>query len=161
MYYPREAQKDNLYTQTFLPMLLIIPLALVLALAKGDATLHARASISPTQAIGTIEKITPDEESPNILHIHYQFQTKDNTTLQGIYSQNKLHDKSLYATGQNIPIIYSKLFPNSSISEYAHNASIPGFYIFMSCIFLIFCCLCYSGWSLIKLRKHTEEDINY
>ena len=54
MYYPREAQKDNLYTQTFLPMLLIIPLALVLALAKGDATLHARASISPTQAIGTI-----------------------------------------------------------------------------------------------------------
>ena len=70
MYYPREAQKDNLYTQTFLPMLLIIPLALVLALAKGDATLHARASISPTQVIGTIDKITPDEDIPNILHFH-------------------------------------------------------------------------------------------
>jgi hypothetical protein len=57
MYYPREAERDNLFTRATLTFIFIIPLLIMVLLSKGGGIPYAAIKIAPLETTGTITKI--------------------------------------------------------------------------------------------------------
>ena len=160
MYSPREAAKDHLYTHSFASLLLLLPLGLLMLMAKGDGIPHLKTSLAQANAQGVIEQVMAHPTIPYTQRVNYRFTTADGSTVQSSYTQNQLTDKTPYTTGQHVPIVYSRWSGADSIAA-VYERSTTGFYMFVTCLSLMVGCVLYSAWNMKKLFKHTDEERFY
>jgi hypothetical protein len=161
MYYPREAERDFLFTRATLAFFLIIPSLIMVLLSKGGGIPYAAIKASPLEEIGTITNIEIGNKYHPRTVIYYSFKIDDNKQVTGEYIQNKQNDNSEYLAGQKIRIIYSALLPRFHVVRASLESNSPDFYIFSTGIGLILLCLIFISWTISKIIKHKEEDHYY
>ncbi len=161
MYSPREATKDHLYTHSFVSLLLLIPLALLMLMSKGDGIPHLKVLLAKGTAQGVVGVVEPHPTFRDYRLVHYRFTTADGRVIESGYSQNDVNHPAVYSPGQPVQIVYSRWFDDADAIEAVFERGATGFYIFVTCLGLMLLCVLYSFWSLKKLMKHTEEERFY
>jgi hypothetical protein len=161
MYSPREASKDHLYTNSFVSLLLLIPLALMMLFSKGEGLPHLKVVMAKGKAQGVIEQVEPDPNFKEYSLVHYRFVTADGREIESGYAQDTFNHKTVYSSGQPVSIVYSRWFDGADAIEAVFERSTIGFYIFITCFGLMFLCVLFSFWNLRKLMKHTAEEHLY
>ena len=161
MYYPREAERDFLFTRATLAFFLIIPALIMVLLSKGGGIPYAAIKSSPLETTGTITKIEIGNKYHPRTVIYYSFMLDENKKVTGEYIQNIQSDSAEYFTEQKISIIYSALFPRFHVIKSNLESNSPDFYIFSVGMGLILLCLMFIAWTISKILKHKKEDHHY
>lgn len=161
MYYPREAERDYLFTRATLAFFLIIPSLIMVLLSKGGGVPYAAIKASPLETTGIITKIEVGNKYQPRTIIYYSFEPNQNKQITGEYIQNKQNDNSEYFAGQKINIVYSAWFPRFHVIQPNLESNSPDFYIFSTGMSLILLCLMFIAWTISKIIKHKEEDHYY
>ena len=161
MYYPREAERDHLFTRATLAFFMILLSLVMVLLSKDGGIPYAAIKATPLETIGIVTKIEVDNKIYPRTVIYYSFKTNKSYQVNGEYLVNTRNDKSNYFEGQEIKIVYSDWLPRFHTIKSNLEFNSPDFYIFSVGMGIIFLCLIFIAWTVSRIMKHKEEDHYY
>ncbi|UCJ16051.1 hypothetical protein K5Q02_19890 [Pseudomonas sp. MM211] len=160
VYYPREEQRDFLFTLSSLAIWMIPAFAFIAFLAQSGATI-AIIKVWPTTAEGVVTSVKTMQGNSSVELYEYSFSTSDALQLNGVAEQYRLPTTAAHAVGQSIEIMHSPLLPSFHIPREIYEHSRMNFLVFTSCIAAIFVLLAVSIYALVRQCSHAREDIHY
>lgn len=160
MYYPREEQRDFLFTLSSLAIWMIPAFALIAFLAQSGATV-AMIKVWPAAIEGVVTSVQEVPGNSSVELYEYSFSMPDGEQFIGTAEQYRTPTAVGYAVGQNIEIMHSALLPSFHIPRAVYEGSRMNFLVFTSCIAAIFLLLAVSIYALVRQCSHAREDIHY
>ncbi|MGE7814195.1 hypothetical protein ACQKMW_12310 [Pseudomonas sivasensis] len=160
MYYPREAQRDFLFTRATLLFFAMLALALMLFLSKDRGAPYALIKAAPVETIGQIiqlESIGPRDSSTNV---YYAFD-HEGQRVEGMVNNSSYVEDRDYKVGGPVEVVYSKWFPTVHSIKANLKSSSPNFYIMSVSAGLMIVCLILMFWTIHQIYQHKEEDRHY
>ncbi len=162
MYYPREAQKGNLYTQQAI-LLILLPIIMVVGLyAKADALRYGAIEINPVLANAQVLAIRDHRFNSTTYEVFYLFNTEDSSQWLSRYRVNDVNrEYQKPVVGDVIEIAYSAWAPEYNIPANMHPVTQTAFYIFV-CSVIAFLLTC-AGivYLIVKIAQHKQQDRYY
>ncbi|WP_263262347.1 DUF3592 domain-containing protein [Pseudomonas sp. RIT-PI-S] len=161
MYYPREAERDNLYTRVILLTLACIVLLGIAAMARRDGSLYSALQLSAVDAAGTVTRIEWLPRNSRAAIIQYRYSDSAGEAHEGEYVDAFYSEDTQYTQGGPVQLVYSGWFPSmSSIAEHEHRLR-PGFYIMAGGVLTALVLLGICGYTLGRIGRMTAEDVRY
>ncbi len=160
MYYPREAQRDFLFTRATLLFVSMLVLSLMLFLSKDKGAPYALIKAAPVETIGQItqlESVGPRDSSTNV---YYAFDHEGQHEEGMVNNSSYVEDRG-YTVGGTVEVVYSKWFPTVHNIKANLKTSSPNFYIMSISAGLMILCLILMFWTIHKIYAHKEEDRHY
>ena len=162
MYYPREAQKGNLYTQQAI-LLILLPIIMVVGLyAKADALNYGAIEINPLHTNARVIAVRDYGFNSTSYDVFYLFDTEDASQWVSKYRYNDVNrEYQRPVTGDAITITYSAWAPEYNIPANMHRFTRTAFYIFV-CSTIAFFLTCASiVYLIVKIELHKKQDKYY
>ncbi|WP_338488626.1 DUF3592 domain-containing protein [Pseudomonas trivialis] len=160
MYYPREAQRDFLFTRAAMLFFVTLVLALMLFLSKGRGAPYALIKAAPMETTGQVTQVEDIGNWGAITNVYYRFKYEDQNE-EGMVSTSNYADSPVYEVGSPVQVVYSKWFPEvHNIKENLSKGS-WNFYIMSFSAALIVLCQAWMFWTLRQIYRHKEEDRSY
>lgn len=160
MYYPREAQRDFLYTRVTLLFFVMLILSLMLILSKDRGAPYALIKAAPVETTGKItrlEGVGPRNASTNV---YYRF-THDDSEEEGMVNTSTYAESPDYEIGSHVQVVYSKWFPKVHNIQAVLESDSPNFYIMSISVGLMVLCSSLMFWTVHRIYRHKEEDRRY
>lgn len=160
VYYPREEQRDFLFTLSSLSIWMIPVFAFIAFLAQSGASI-AIIKLWPASAVGTVTAVTAIEGNSNVELYDYSFSTADGTFYRGSAEQYRLPSKASHSVGQRIEIMHSPVMSGFHVPREIYESSRMNFLVFSFCVLAIFLLLAVSIYALVRQCSHAREDLHY
>ncbi|MEB0048592.1 MULTISPECIES: hypothetical protein [unclassified Pseudomonas] len=160
MYYPREAERDFLYTRATLLFLATLILSLMLSFSINRGAPFALIKAAPVETLGHIiqlESLGPPASSTNV---YYAFE-HEGQRIEGRVNNSSYVEDPGYEVGSLIPVVYSKWFPTVNNIKANLKSSSPDFYIMSVSIGLMILFSVLMFWTALQIYQHKEEDRHY
>ena len=121
MFYPREAEKDHLYNRIVLLTIACCLLLFLASLAKNSGTIYGAIQWSAVEVKGTVTQLESIPMNKNGIIIHYRYADSDQQVHEDEYPDQRYNEHDQYEVGGEIPLLYSRWFPQiSSIATELH-----------------------------------------
>ncbi|WP_426133409.1 hypothetical protein [Pseudomonas sp. PWP3-1b2] len=160
MYYPREAQRDFLFTRATMLFVATLVLALMLFLSKDRGAPYALIKAAPVETTGQVTQLEAIGDWGTITNVYYRFK-HDDLNEEGMVSTSGYAGGPVYEVGSPVQVVYSKWFPEvHNIKENFRSGS-WNFYIMSASAALILLCQIGMFWTLRQIYRHKEEDRRY
>ncbi|MCC2522198.1 hypothetical protein [Vibrio coralliilyticus] len=162
MYYPREAQRGNLYTQKTI-LLILLPIVMLVGLyAKSEALNYGAIELSPAQANALVTEVRENKYNSNKYQVFYTFTSDKSVSHQSVYRVNDIHDKyPKPKEGERINVAYSSWFPEYNIPANYHSFNQTSFFIFVSSVLAFLAVIAGVIYLIIKIEAHKQQDRYY
>lgn len=160
VYYPREEQRDFLFTLSSLSIWMIPAFAFIAFLAQNGASI-AVIKLWSTSAGGVVTAVTAIEGNSSVELYEYSFQAANGALLSGSAEQRRAPATQAYREGQKIEIVQSALLPRFYLPRDIYENSRMNFLVFSFCIAAILLLLAVSIYALVKQCSHAREDLHY
>lgn len=160
VYYPREEQRDFLFTLSSLSIWMIPILALIAFLAQSGASI-AVIKLWPASAEGIVTSVTTMKNNSSVELYEYSFSTPGGHQFVGTAEQYRQPSQAGHSVGQNIEIMYSPLHAGFHVPREIYEGSRMNFLVFSFCALAIFLLLAVSLYVLIRQCQHAREDLHY
>ena len=160
MYYPREAQRDFLFTRATLLFFFMLVLCLMLFLSKDRGAPYALIKAAPVETMGQITQLESVGLRASSTNVYYTF-THDGQREEGMVNNSSYVDDPGYVVGGPVPVVYSKWFPTVHNIKTNLKSSSPNFYIMSASAGLMILCLMLMFWTVHRIYQHKEEDRHY
>src|SRR5450830_306112 len=160
MYYPREAQRDFLFTRATLLFFFMLVLCLMLFLSKDRGAPYALIKAAPIETIGYITQLESLSAWASSTNVYYAFD-HEGQRIEGMVNNSSYIDDPGYEVGSPVPVVYSKWFPTVHNIKANLKSSSPNFYIMSASAGLMILCLMLMFWTVHRIYQHKEEDRHY
>nr|WP_288453327.1 hypothetical protein [uncultured Pseudomonas sp.] len=160
VYYPREEQRDFLFTLSSLSIWMIPAFAFIAFLAQSGASI-AVIKLWPASAEGVVTAVTTMKNNSSVELYEYSFSTPSGHTFIGTAEQYQQPAQAGHSVGQSIEIMYSPLHSGFYVPREIYEGSRINFLVFSFCILAIFVLLAVSLYALIRQCSHAREDLHY
>ncbi|MGK9416808.1 hypothetical protein ACSSUR_11710 [Pseudomonas cedrina] len=160
MYYPREAQRDFLFTRATLLFVFMLVLSLMLFLSKDRGVPYGLIKAAPVETVGQITQLESFGPRASSSNVYYTF-SHDGQREDGMVSNSSYVEDPGYEVGGPVPVVYSKWFPTVHSIKANLNSSSPNFYIMSVSLGLMILCLMLMLWTVHRIYQHKEEDRHY
>ena len=160
MYYPREAQRDFLYTRAALLFLAMLILSLMLSLSVSRGAPFALIKAAPVETIGHITQLESLSAWASSTNVHYAFE-HEGQRMEGMVNNSSDVDDPGYEVGSPVPVVYSKWFPTVHNIKANLKSSSPNFYIMSVSVGLMMVFSLLMFWTAHQIYQHQEEDRHY
>ncbi len=160
VYYPREEQRDFLFTLSSLSIWMIPALAFIAFLAQSGASI-AVIKLWPASADGVVTTVMTMKNNSNVELYEYSFSTPSGHTFIGTAEQCRQPTQAGHSMGQRIEIMYSPLHSAFYVPREIYEGSRMNFLVFSFCIAAILLLLAVSVYALVKQCYHAREDLHY
>ncbi len=161
MYYPREAEKDHLYTRIILLTVACCVLLFLASLAKHSGIIYGAIQWSAVEVKGTVTQLESIPMNENGMIIHYRYTDGDQRVHEDEYPDQRYIEHAQYEVGGEVPLLYSRWFPEvSSIATELHTYR-SGFFIMAGGVLLTLVFLWISFMTFGRIYRMKEEDRFY
>ena len=160
MYYPREAQRDFLFTRAVMLFVATLVLALMLFLSKDRGAPYALIKASPVETTGQVTQLESFGNWGTITNVYYSFK-HDEHDQDGMATTSGYAGGPVYEVGSPVQVVYSKWFPSVHNLKANFNSGRWNFYIMSASAVLIALCQALMFWTLFRIYRHKEEDRQY
>jgi hypothetical protein len=160
MYYPREAQRDFLYTRAALLFLAMLILSLMLSLSVSRGASFALIKAAPIETIGHITQLERLSAWASSINVYYAFE-HEGQRMEGMVNNSSYVDDPGYEVGGPVPVVYSKWFPTVHNIKANFKSSSPNFYIMSVSVGLMVVFSILMFWTAHQIYQHQEEDRHY
>ena len=160
MYYPREEQRDFLFTLSSLSIWMIPAFAFIAFLAQSGATI-AIIKVWPATIEGVVTSVQAVPNNDSVELYEYSFNTPDGQQFIGAAEQYRMPASAQYSVGQNIEIKHFALLPSFHLPREIYEGSRMNFLVFTSCVAAIMLLLTVSIYALVRQCSHARDDIHY
>jgi len=160
MYYPREAQRDFLYTRAALLFLAMLILSLMLSLSVSRGAPFALIKAAPIETIGHITQLERFSAWASSINVYYAFE-HEGQRIEGMVNNSSYVDDPGYEVGGPVPVVYSKWFPTVHNIKANFKSSSPNFYIMSVSVGLMVVFSILMFWTAHQIYQHQEEDRHY
>ncbi|MEN2394544.1 hypothetical protein [Pseudomonas halotolerans] len=161
MFYPREAEKDHLYNRIVLLTVACLVLLFLASLAKHSGSIYGAIRWSAVEVKGTVTQLESIPMNPNGIILHYRYVDSDQQAHEDEYADQRYNEHDQYEVGGDIPLLYSRWFPQiSSIATELHTYR-TGFIIMAGGVVLTLVCLGISFMTFGRIYRMKEEDRFY
>ncbi|TBU88321.1 DUF3592 domain-containing protein [Phytopseudomonas dryadis] len=160
MYYPREEQRDFLFTLSSFAIWMIPVFAFIAFLAQSGATV-AIIKMWPATQEGVVTSVQGVPANDSVERYEYSFSMPDGMRFTGAAEQYRLPDTPRYSVGQTIEIMHSPVLPSVHMPREIYEHSRMNFLVFTTCIAAIFGLLAVSIHALVRQCSHAREDLHY
>lgn len=160
MYYPREEQRDFLFTLSSFALWMIPVFAFIAFLAQSGATV-AIIKVWPATMEGVVTSVKTLPNNDNVRQYEYRFTKANGTRFVDVFELYRQPGTPTYSVGQTIEIMQSRLFPNVQMPRERYEHSRMNFLVFTTCIAAIFGLLTVSIYALVRQCSHAREDLHY
>ncbi len=163
MYYPRESERDYLYTKKYGLVVFALLFLIFALMAKNEAIPPAAIKFNPQETIGKVTAIDPVPYRSNAKTIYYDFEDNNGNKWSSAFEcKNDCSSADQkYKEGMNVTVIYSGLFPQYSTSKVTYESGSISFNIFVVSSFLFLCALGLIFKTIVDIFRHKEEDRYY
>lgn len=121
MFYPREAEKDHLYNRIVLLTVACCVLLFLASMAKDSGTIYGAIRWSAVEVQGTVTQLENMQMNKDGAVIHYRYIDNDQQVHEDAYADQRYSEHNHYEIGGEIPLLYSRWFPQiSSIATELH-----------------------------------------
>lgn len=159
-YYPREEQRDFLFTLSSLSIWMIPVFAFIAFLAQSGASI-AIIKVWPASAEGTVTAVTAIKGNSSVELYDYSFSTPDGNHHTGSAQQYRLPSKSAHSIGQRIEVMHSPVLSGFHVPREIYDSSRMNFLVFSFCFLTILLLLAVSTYALVRQCTHAREDLHY
>ncbi|MGE8186024.1 hypothetical protein [Pseudomonas sp. NPDC086278] len=161
MFYPREAEKDHLFTRVILLTFACCFVLMLAGMSRHEGLRYAAIQLSPVDITGTVTQLEEIRMNPNGKIIHYRYTDPDGKVHDDQYVDQRYAQKTAYEPGGSIALLVSGWLPaqNSIASEL--NGNRPGFYILLVSVALALWTLEISFKTMGRIYAMKEEDRFY
>lgn len=160
VYYPREEQRDFLFTLSSLSIWMIPALAFIAFLAQSGASI-AVIKLWPASTEGIVTAVTTMKNNSSVELYEYSFSTPSGHQLVGTAEQYRQPSQAAHSVGQRIEIMYSPLHSGFYVPREIYEGSRMNFLVFSFCALAIVLLLAVSLYALIRQCTHAREDLHY
>lgn len=160
VYYPREEQRDVLFTLSSLSIWMIPVFAFIAFLAQSGASI-AVIKLWPASAEGVVSAVTTMNNNSSVELYEYSFSTPDGSHFIGSAEQYRQASRPAHSVGQSIEIMYSPLHSGFYVPREIYAGSRMNFLVFSFCVVAIFLLLAISIYALVRQCAHAREDLHY
>ncbi|SHM19158.1 hypothetical protein SAMN05216288_3268 [Pseudomonas punonensis] len=160
VYYPREEQRDVLYTLSSLSIWMIPVFAFIAFLAQSGASI-AVIKLWPASAEGVVTSVTTMKNNSSLELYEYSFSTPDGDHFTGSAEQYRQPSQPAHSVGQSIEVMYSPLHAGFYVPREIYEGSRMNFLVFSFCILAIVLLLAVSVYALVRQCSHAREDLHY
>ncbi|ROM76164.1 hypothetical protein BK654_16090 [Pseudomonas brassicacearum] len=161
MFYPREAEKDHLYNRIVLLTVACCVLLFLASLAKHSGSIYGAIRWSAVEVKGTVTQLESIPMNANGIILHYRYVDSDQQVHEDEYPDQRYSEHPQYQVGEEIPLLYSRWFPQiSSIAAELHTYR-AGFFVMVGGVLLT---LVFFGISFVtfgRIYRMKEEDRFY
>jgi len=160
MYYPREAQRDYLYTRNIILVIFSAVAGLVASYTFDSAILYAAIEADPNKSLAVITQIDKNPRNSRALTIEYEFTKSNESRIEGEYKMYTDYESAPFI-GDKFEVIYSGFLPEYNSRSSKHPDESMSFYIFIgNILFIIFCFFLVFSTGR-KIQKLKESDKFY
>ncbi|MBT2342398.1 DUF3592 domain-containing protein [Pseudomonas sp. C3-2018] len=161
MFYPREAEKDHLYNRIVLLTVACCVLLFLASMAKDSGTIYGTIRWSAVEVQGTVTQLESMQMNEDGAVIHYRYIDSDRQVHEDAYPDQRYSVHKQYEVGGEIPLLYSRWFPQiSSIATELHTFR-PGFIIMAGGVLLTLVFFGVSFMTFGRIYGMKEEDRFY
>ncbi|WHS61370.1 DUF3592 domain-containing protein [Pseudomonas sp. G2-4] len=161
MYYPREAEKDHLYNRIVLLTVACLVLLFLASMAKHSGIIYGAIQWSAVEVKGTVTQLESIPMNENGMIIHYRYLDSDQQVHEDEYPDQRYVEHTLYEVGGDVPLLYSRWFPQTnSIATELHTYR-SGFIIMTGGVVLTLIFLGISFMTFGKIYRMKAEDRFY
>ncbi|MDO7897438.1 DUF3592 domain-containing protein [Pseudomonas citrulli] len=161
MFHPREAEKDHLYNRIVLLTVACCVLLFLASMAKQSGTIYGAIQWSAVEVTGTVTQLESIPMNENGMIIHYRYLDGDQQPHDDEYADQRYSEHNQYEVGGDVPLLYSRWFPQiSSIASELHTYR-PGFIIMAGGIALTLLFFAISFTTFGQIYRIKDEDRFY
>ncbi|WP_207283651.1 DUF3592 domain-containing protein [Pseudomonas sp. FW300-N2F2] len=161
MFYPREAEKDQLYNRIVLLTVACCVLLVLASLAKHSGSIYGAIRWSAVEVNGSVTQLESIPMNANGIIIHYRYADGDQQVHEDEYVDQRYNEHDQYEVGGDVPLLYSRWFPQiSSIATELHTYR-SGFFIMAGGVVLTLVFLGISFATFGRIYRMKEEDRFY
>lgn len=161
MFYPREAEKDNLYNRIVLLTVACLILLFLASLAKHSGIIYGAIQWSAVEVKGTVTQLESIPMNENGMIIRYRYLDSDQQVHEDEYPDQRYNEHDQYEVGGDVPLLYSRWFPQiSSIATELHTYR-SGFFVMTGGVLLTLVFLWISFRTFGRIYRMKEEDRFY
>jgi hypothetical protein len=161
MYYPREAERDNLYNRIILLTLVCIIVLGIAAMAMREGGRYALLRISAVETFATITQIEALPRNSSAAILHYRYNDPSGHAHEGEYLDTRYGEQSRYVEGGPIALVYCDWFPSiNSLAEQLNHLR-PGFFIMTGGVLIVMVLFGISLLTFWKIGRMSAEDVYY
>lgn len=161
MYYPREAERDNLYNRIVLLTLVCIIVLGIAAMAMREGGRYALLRIGAVETTGTIMQVESLPRNSGAVIVHYRYNDRSGRAHDAEYLDTRFGEQSQYVEGGPVALVYCHWFPSiNSITERLHQLR-PGFYIMTGGVLIVMLLFGISLLTFWKIGRMSAEDVYY
>ncbi|WDU62658.1 hypothetical protein LRS56_28770 [Pseudomonas poae] len=160
MYYPREAERDFLYTRAALLFLATLILSLMLSLSVSRGAPIALIKAAPVETIGQITQLEKLSAWASSTNVYYAFE-HEGQRIEGMVNNSSYVEDPGYEVGNPVPVVYSKWFPTVHNITANFKSSSPNFYVMSVSVGLMLVFLILMLWTANQIYRHKDEDRHY
>jgi hypothetical protein len=161
MYYPREAEKDHLYNRIVLLTVACCVLLLLASLAKHSGSIYGAIRWSAVEVNGTVTQLESIPMNENGIILHYRYVDSDQQVQEDEYPDQRYREHRQYQVGEEIPLLYSRWFPQISSLATELNTYRASFIVMAGGVLLTLVCLGISFMTFGRIYGMKEEDRFY
>ncbi|MEN1834971.1 hypothetical protein AAIM60_19005 [Pseudomonas lijiangensis] len=158
MFYPREAEKDNLFNRVILLIFGCCALLFLASLARHQGSTYAAMQLGAVQVSGVVTELESIPRNSGKV-IHYLYADQEGETHEGKYFYQR--EDTHYEVGDSIPLVYSSWFTGKNAIASELRTFRPDFYILSGGLSLTLILLLIALWTIRRIYVLKAEDRFY
>lgn len=159
MFYPREAEKDNLFNRVILLTFACCALLFIASLARHQGSTYAAMQLGVVQVSGVVTELESIPRNSESKIIHYRYADQKGETHNDKYFNPR--ESTHYEVGDSIPLVYSSWFTGKNAIASELHTYRPDFYIMSGGLSLTLILLLISLWTIRRIYVLKQEDQFY
>jgi hypothetical protein len=161
MYYPREAERDNLYNRIILLTLVSIIVLGIAAMAMREGGRYALLRLSPVETFATITQIESLPRNSSAAIIHFRYTDQSGHAHDAEYLDTRYGEQHRYVEGGPVALVYCDWFPSiNSLAEQLNHLR-PGFFIMTGGVLIVLVLFGLSLLTFWRMGRMSAEDVYY
>lgn len=160
MYYPREAQRDYLFTRATLILIAMIPVFLLMQLAREPAIKYAVIKSAYREAPGVVTDVY-EPRFLSLVSVYYSFEPSPGVTQQGFYQVQSEKVDVQKIIGQPVTLAYCAWQPDFSMPRDKLESDPADVYIFFVGLALMVLGIGFFARTVYLIIIHKEQDRHY
>jgi hypothetical protein len=161
MFYPREAERDNLVNRVILLTIACCVALAFAAMARAHGVVYAAIHLSPIEVMGTVTQVEDIPHNSSVKMVHYRYTDHDQRTHDDEYWDPRYDEHTPYAVGDSLALVYARWFPQVSNIANERQSYRPSFIIMAGGCLLAVLFLGMSFRTLGRLTAMKREDRFY
>ncbi|WP_256590476.1 hypothetical protein [Pseudomonas sp. Irchel 3A18] len=161
MFYPREAEKDNLFNRVILLTFACCAILFLASLARHQGSTYAVMQLGAVQVSGSVKALENIPRNSMGKIIHYRYVDEEGEAHDDQYFDPRYDENTHYEVGDAISLVYSSWFTGKNAIASELHTYRPDFYILSGGLSLALILLLISLWTIRRIYVLKQEDRVY